>query len=86
MDESTDTSTTTPGTPTTNAELGVVSAQQAEAEAARASEAAGPTPPDDVTLRLYALQEANKVGGSPDEVVSRATTYATYLKDGKHDG
>lgn len=85
MDENDDTSTpTTPSTPTTNEELGVVAAQQANAQASGAPSA--PIPPDDATLRLQALQTAQSAGGTPDEVIDRANTYFDYLKDGHSDG
>lgn len=83
MAESTDTSTTTPGTPTTNEELGVISGRAANAQAAALPT---PIPPDDATLRLQALQVAQAAGGTPEEVMDRAEKYTTYLKDGRSDG
>lgn len=84
MAESTDTSTTTPGTPTTNEQLGVIGGRQANAQAAAALPT--PLPPDDATLRLQALQVAQAAGGTPEEVMDRAEKYTTYLKDGRSDG
>lgn len=86
MDESTDTSTTpTPGTPTTNDELGVIAGRQANELEARGTSPA-PILPDDATLRLQALQVAQAAGGEPSEVITRANTYFDYLKDGHSDG
>ncbi len=83
MAESTDTSTTPAGTPTTNEELGVVGAKAANDLAARTD--TGPIPPDDATLRLQGLQVAQMAGGSPSEVIARAKAYTDYLKDGSDD-
>lgn len=86
MAESTETTpATTAGTPTTNEELGVTGAKQANAQAALGAVAA-PIKPDDATLRLQALQVAQAAGGEPGEVISRADEYYTYLKDGRSDG
>lgn len=86
MAESDDTNTEpTTGTPTTNDELGVIGAQQANAQAALGA-AAVTIPPDDATLRLQALQVAQAAGGTPDEVIARANTYFDYLKDGRSNG